>query len=139
MSTEPGKHFWKTAGRILVFTWFFIGGVTHFTLAEFYLRIVPPYIPFPLAAVYVSGVFELLGAFGILFRKTRSLAGMGLMVLTVMVTPANVYMALHPELFPSIPVWMLIARLPLQVLLLWLIWWSTRLDQRSPKSLIANA
>jgi uncharacterized membrane protein len=110
----------------VIFTWFFIGGVTHFTLTEFYLRIVPPYIPFPLAAVYISGVFELLGAFGTLLEKTRSLSGTGLLVLTVLVTPANIYMAMHPELFPSIPFWMLIARLPLQILLLWLIWWSTK-------------
>jgi uncharacterized membrane protein len=126
MSSKPGTSVWKNAGLTVVFVWFFIGGITHFALTEFYLRIVPPYIPFPLAAVYISGVFELIGALGILSRNTRPLAGIGLMVLTVLVTPANIYMAQHPELFPNIPFWMLIARLPLQVLLLWLILWSTR-------------
>jgi uncharacterized membrane protein len=126
MSSKPGTSVWKSAGLTVVFVWFFIGGITHFALTQFYLRIVPPYIPFPLAAVYVSGAFELIGALAILSRNTRPLAGIGLMALTVLVTPANIYMAQHPGLFPNIPFWMLIARLPLQVLLLWLIWWSTR-------------
>lgn len=128
MSSKPETHFWKNAGRALIVTWFLIGGITHFALTALYLRIVPPYIPFPLAAVYISGFFELIGALGILSRNIRRMAGIGLMVLTVLVTPANVYMAMHPELFPDIPFWMLIARLPLQILLLWLIWWSSRPD-----------
>jgi uncharacterized membrane protein len=129
MSAKSGKTVWKSIGRASVFSWFFIGGITHFALTEFYVRIVPPNIPFPLAAVYISGAFELIGAFGILLSRTRRLAGFGLMLLTVLVTPANVYMALHPELFAGIPFWMLIARLPLQLVLLWLIWWSTKPDE----------
>src|ERR1035437_171761 len=41
----------------------------HTTATE--MRVVPPYIPWPRATVLVSGVFELLGALGLLHPSTR--------------------------------------------------------------------
>jgi uncharacterized membrane protein len=114
----------RRTGLILVFLWFLFGGVAHFSLTEVEMRIVPPAIPWPRAAVLVSGVFELLGAVGILIPATRRAAGIGLFLLTIAVTPANVYMLQHAELF-SVPRWALIVRLPFQVVLLALILWST--------------
>ena len=78
--------------RLFVFAWFFIGGIMHFARPDLFLRIVPPTIPYALAAVYISGAFELLGAIGLWVKPIRSLAGYGLMLLTVAVTPANIYM-----------------------------------------------
>jgi uncharacterized membrane protein len=49
---------------------------------------------------------------------------MGLMLLAVCVTPANVFMLEHADRFPDIPLWALVARLPLQILLIALIGWS---------------
>jgi uncharacterized membrane protein len=118
----------KKAGLIFVFLWFAIGGVAHFAATRLEISIVPPYIPHPRAAVLVSGAFELLGAVGLLLPTTRRLAGWGLFALTIAVTPANVYMLQRPDHF-GIPVWVLIARLFLQLGLLALILWST---QREP-------
>lgn len=112
------------AGLTVVFLWFFIGGIAHFALTATEARIVPPYIPWPVAAVLVSGVFELLGAVGILLARTRKAAGLGLFLLTLAVTPAHIYMLQQPQLFP-VPIWALWLRLPIQVALLWLIAWST--------------
>jgi uncharacterized membrane protein len=121
----------KRVGLVLVFLWFMIGGVAHFSLTEVEMRIVPPLIPWPRAAVLISGVFELLGAAGILIPVTRRAAGMGLFLLTIAVTPANVYMLQHAELF-SVPRWALIVRLPFQAALLAMIIWSTWNPSRSP-------
>ena len=112
--------------RLFVFAWFFIGGTMHFARPDLFLRIVPTYIPYALVAVYISGTFELLGAVGLLLKQIRSLAGYGLMLLTVAVTPANIYMLQHADAFPEAPLWMLVTRLPFQLLLLWLIWWCSR-------------
>jgi uncharacterized membrane protein len=114
----------KRVGLVLVFLWFMIGGVAHFSLTEAEMRIVPPSIPWPRAAVLISGVFELLGAVGILIPVTRRAAGIGLFLLTIAVTPANVYMLQHAELF-NVPRWALVIRLPFQAVLLALIIWST--------------
>ena len=117
---------WKFSARLFVFTWFFVGGVSHFAFPQSFIKIVPPYIPYPELCVFVSGAFELLGAFGLWIKSLRSLAGYGLMCLTVVITLANVQMYLHPELFPSIPEWLLILRFTIQALLIWLIWWCSR-------------
>jgi uncharacterized membrane protein len=125
----------KKIALVFVFLWFAIGGVAHFAATRLEMSIVPPYIPWPRATVWVSGVFELVGAAGLLLPRTRKLAGWGLFLLTLAVTPANVYMLQRPDLF-GIPVWALIARLPMQAVLLGLILWSTqgghRLASRTP-------
>jgi uncharacterized membrane protein len=113
-------------GLAIVFLWFFIGGITHFTNSEMFVRIVPPYVPYALGVVYVSGVFELLGAIGIWIPRWRRWSGNGLIALTICVTPANVYMWMHPHLFPNISETALGVRLIVQVLLITCIWWSTR-------------
>jgi uncharacterized membrane protein len=114
----------QIAGLAFVFIWFFVGGIMHFVATDTEVRIVPPYIPWPVAAVLVSGVFELLGAAGILIGRTRRAAGVDLFLLTLAVTPAHIYMLQRPELFP-VPLWALWLRLPIQAALLWLIAWST--------------
>jgi uncharacterized membrane protein len=114
----------RIAGVVFVFLWFFIGGIAHFAATGTEMRIVPPFIPWPRATVLLTGVFELLGALGVIRAKSRPAAGAGLLLLTLAVTPANVYMLQRWELFP-IPYWALVARLPLQALLLVIIAWST--------------
>jgi uncharacterized membrane protein len=121
---------WRVAGIIFVFAWFFIGGIAHFAITATEMRIVPPYIPWPRAAVLVSGVFELLGAIGLLWHRTRRAAGIGLFLLTLAVTPCHIYMLQRPELF-GVPYWALLLRLPLQAALLALIAWSAIAKGRS--------
>ena len=116
---------WRRAGLAFIFLWFAIGGVAHFVATSTEMRIVPPYIPGPRAAVLISGVFELLGAAGLLWKPTRRAAGIGLFLLTLAVTPAHFYMLQRPDLFPGVPYWALVARLPVQVALLALIAWAT--------------
>jgi uncharacterized membrane protein len=117
---------WQFVGLALVFLWFMIGGVTHFTAAEFFVNIMPPYIGWHLEIVYLSGVLEILGALGVLVPRTRLLAGNCLIILTLAVTPANIHMWMHPELFPDVSETALSLRLFVQILLLVCIWWSTR-------------
>lgn len=105
----------------------FVGaGVLHFVRPGPFVRIVPPWLPAAGALVFWSGVFEVLGGLGVLVPGLRAWAGWGLIALLVAVFPANVHMALHPELFPRIPVWALWARLPLQLALIGWVWWATR-------------
>lgn len=116
----------RLAGLGFVFLWFFLGGIGHFVQTDFFVRIVPPYIPWPLAAVYASGVFEIIGALALFSATLRPWAGYGLLLLIVCVTPANLWMWQHPDLFPQFPPPTLSLRLVIQVLLLACVWWSTR-------------
>jgi uncharacterized membrane protein len=80
----------------------------------------------------VSGVFEVLGGLGILHPATRVRAGYGLLALLVAVYPANIHMALHPELFPDLSSMALYGRLPLQFVFAAAVWWSTRPESPQP-------
>jgi uncharacterized membrane protein len=129
----------KKLGIAFVFSWFFFGGIGHFIVTDFFTSIVPPYIPYPEAMVYISGVFELLGAVGILISPLRRLAGAGLFLLTLAVSPANINMWLHPDQFAVAHIGMLTihtspailgGRLIVQLFLLSVIVYSTILPER---------
>jgi uncharacterized membrane protein len=112
---------------LLALAVFFVGaGVNHFANPDFYVRIMPPYLPAHLELVNLSGVLEVLGGLAVLVPGIRGLAGWGLIYLLVAVYPANVHMALHPELFPSMSTFALYARLPLQLVFIAWAYWATR-------------
>jgi uncharacterized membrane protein len=115
----------KILALAFIFLWFFIGGIAHFAFTELEMKIVPSWLPAHRELVLISGVFELIGAIGILFTGTRRIAGWGLILLTVAVTPANIFMLQNASQFPEVSYWALVARLPLQLLLLLCIWWAT--------------
>ena len=117
---------WQRVALFVVFFWFFFGGMAHFALTDLEARIVPPQIPDPRDIVLITGILELAGAFGLLLPWTRRAAGWGLFLLTLAVTPANIYMLHVHDQFPQVPVWLLWVRLPLQLVLLWLILWGSR-------------
>jgi uncharacterized membrane protein len=102
-----------------------VAGINHFVNPAFYLRIMPQALPAAEALVYVSGVAEILGALGTMNRHTRRPAGWCLIATLVAVYPANIYMALNPSRFSSIPHWTLLARLPLQFLFVYWVWLAT--------------
>jgi uncharacterized membrane protein len=105
--------------RALLALLFIAAGVNHFVSPAPYVAIVPPFLPWREALVYLSGVAEIAGGFGILWPRTRRLAGWGLIALLVAVFPANIYAAFAGMEIGgrAVPVWMLWVRLPLQVLL----------------------
>jgi uncharacterized membrane protein len=117
---------WQRVALWFVFFWFLLGSVAHFAFTDLEARIVPPQIPDARDVVLITGLLELLGAAGLLLPWTRRAAGWGLFLLTLAVTPANVYMLHVHDQFPAIPVWLLWLRLPLQLVLLWLILWGSR-------------
>jgi len=113
---------------------FILAGVNHFISPDFYVNIMPPYIPAPLTMVYVSGFFEVLGGGGVLIAKVRRAAGWGLIALLIAVLPANLHMVMHPAEYPSISYLALIARIPLQFILIAWVEWSTRSPSTAPDS-----
>lgn len=110
---------------IVVLSLFFTAaGVNHFISPETYLKIMPDYLPRPRTLVYVSGFFEMLGGVGLAVGRLRRVAGWGLIALLIAVFPANVDMLQHADHFPAIPTWVLVARLPLQGVLMAWVWWA---------------
>ena len=117
--------FTRYLGLCFVFIYFFVGGIFHFTATDFFVNIMPPYLPYHREIVYLTGVMEIAGALSILLPAMQRLGGVFLFALTIAVTPANVHMWLNPHLFPEVEPVFLSVRLVLQVLLLAIIWFST--------------
>ena len=114
-------------GLVLAAIFYVAAGALHFIKPAPYLKIMPPYIPWHVPLVRISGAAEILGGLGLLISKTRRPAAWGLIALLVAVFPANIYMATNPVAAGAASIapifrW---GRLPLQLLLvLWLLWCS---------------
>lgn len=112
--------------RVILGGVFVLLGLNHFVSTPFYVAIMPPYLPYHVELVYLSGLAEIvLGAMLVLDFKT-AYAAWGLIALLIAVFPANIYMAMNPQLFPDIPAWLLYARLPFQFVLIGIAFWLTR-------------
>jgi uncharacterized membrane protein len=117
----------KAAMKWLLAALFVVAGVNHFRSPEFYVRIMPPYLPWHYELVLISGVFEIALGVALLIPRFTIAAAWGLIALLVAVFPANLHMALHAEQFPHIPAALLWARLPLQgALIAWAYWYTRR-------------
>ena len=116
-------------GCALAAVFYVSAGVLHLVKPEFYLKIVPPYIPWHSDVVLVSGSFEILGGLGLLVTRTRRAAAWGLIALLLAVFPANVYLATHPFEAGAAAINPMIrwGRLPIQGLLILWLYWCTKL------------
>ncbi|PQV65298.1 putative membrane protein [Abditibacterium utsteinense] len=117
----------RTFLRLLLALTFTLAGVMHFRAASIYLKVMPPFLPFPLALVYLSGAAEIAGGLGILPSPTRKLAGIGLIALLIAVFPANIQMAVQGtgQLGIDVPRWIWWARLPFQAVFIAWVWFVT--------------
>jgi uncharacterized membrane protein len=119
----------------LVMKWLFgvffvLAGINHFVSPDFYVRIMPPYLPWHLELVYASGVFESLLGVLLLIPRWSTVAAWGLIALLIAVFPANLHMALNANLYPEVSPVFLWLRLPLQGLLIaWAYWFTTGKDR----------
>lgn len=78
-------------GLAVMFT---MTGIAHFVgMREELLSMIPPVLPYPELLLNVTGVLELLGAVGVLWKRTALPAAAGLTLLMLAMYPANIYAA----------------------------------------------
>jgi uncharacterized membrane protein len=121
--------------RVLLYVmglFYVVAGTFHFLWPDFYVAIMPPYLPAHLELVYLSGLAEIVLGIAVLIPRYRVLAAWGLIALLIAVFPANIHAALH-----NIPMggrtegagilnWV---RLPLQLPLIAWAWWYTHREE----------
>ncbi len=116
----------KTLTRYLLGLLFITAGINHFLHTATYVSIMPPYLPWHLELVYVSGVAEAGLGLLLLARRLAVFAAWGLVALCIAVFPANLHMAINADLYPVLPAMVWWLRLPAQGLLIAWAWWYTR-------------
>ena len=112
--------------KVLFAILFISAGILHFVNPDFFVRIVPPVLPAPLFIVYLSGFFEIVLGILLLIPKFSRRAAFGLIALLIAVFPANIYMALNPQIFNEYKPLALYLRLPMQFVLIAWSYWLTR-------------
>jgi uncharacterized membrane protein len=106
---------------------FIVSGFLHLFHSNPYVRIIPPFLPWPRMLVWISGVAELAGGVGLLLRRYRRWAAYWLALLLVVVFPANIYMAVVHVPFAGLmgETWIQWLRLPLQIpLIVWALYYA---------------
>ena len=66
-------------------------GVSHFRNPKFFLKITPKWVPSPEQVNLIIGAIEIILGIGLLIPFTRSFAAIGIIILLIVVFPANIY------------------------------------------------
>lgn len=123
--TESSARRW---GRGAFAVFMVAAGANHFVNPDFYLRIVPPWLPWHESIVFWSGVAEIGAGLGVLIPAIRREAGWFAIAVLLAVFPANVWMAVDPSIWPEVSTSARWLRLPFQALFVWWAWAVTRPD-----------
>jgi uncharacterized membrane protein len=103
-------------------------GLRHFIDPDFFLAIMPNYLTFHLELVYLSGIAEVSLGLMLLSKKTRIAGAIGLIILLILVFPANIHLV-QSELSQSllgVTKSQSIYRLPFQGLLISIAYWHSK-------------
>lgn len=117
----------RKASLYLMALIYLLAGVNHFIHPGTYLKIMPPWMPYPEQLVFISGVFEIALALLLLPAATRRVAAWGIIILLIAVFPANIQMSINYYRENNPNFWITLLRLPLQFVL---IWWAYGFTKR---------
>ncbi len=126
----------KLALLWLLGIFFVIAGVNHFWSPNFYLRIMPPYLPWHEELVQLSGAFEIVLGLLVVVPRYRVPAAWGIIALLIAVFPANIHMAMNTNLYPEVSPLLLYIRLPLQLVMIAWAYWFTVAPAGVPRAAI---
>ncbi len=124
LGLNPQKNFRENARMATGMTFIFTG-LSHFLVPAKFMQMMPPFLPWPVLLVYLSGIFEIVGGIGLMISRTKQFAAICLILLLLAVFPANIYVALNNVplggfMNYAIYQWL---RLPMQFGLIAWIWW----------------
>ncbi len=98
---------------------YILAGINHFWHPTFYLKIMPHFLPAHKMLNYITGALEIIFGGLLLVKATRNFAAWGLIVLLILIFPANIQMAVDYCKEDNPSMWLAYLRLPLQLILIW--------------------
>ena len=107
---------------------YIIIGIKHFTSLEYFINIMPPFIPFKEFAVYFTGIIEIFGGLLLLSKSTRKIGAFLIITLLFIVFPANIYLYISevPRELLDITKNQALIRMPFQIPLIILAYWHSQ-------------
>ena len=104
-------------GTIATTIMFFVVGLAHFIAPKKLEAMIPPKLPYKPFLNYLTGGCEMLFAIGVLLPRAYLISGWGLIILLILMFPANVYVAVKNASFYNI------SRLFFQPVYIAWVWW----------------
>tara|TARA_Y200000002_G_scaffold335016_1_gene302344 strand:- start:228 stop:692 length:465 start_codon:yes stop_codon:yes gene_type:complete len=121
-------QYYKSIAAITLGIMYIAVGIKHFTDPEIFIAITPPFVYFREAAVYFTGIIEIIGGALLLSKKYRRDGGVLIIILLLLVFPANIYLVFSQEAqaaFQGTRMDALI-RLPFQIPLILIAYWHSK-------------
>jgi len=127
-------HKFKRISLIVLVVFYIVAGINHFYNPVSYIKIIPSYLPYPPILNWLAGFCELWFAMLLIFRKTRSGAAWGIILMMIAFLPVHIQMVIDAPflLGGSITITPFIAwvrLIILQPLLILWAWWYTKADK----------
>ena len=119
---------YKTITIYILSVMYIIIGIKHFTSLEYFINIMPPFIPFKEFAVYFTGLIEIFGGLMLLSKSTRKIGAFLIIILLLIVFPANIYLYISevPRELLGITKNQALIRMPFQIPLIILAYWHSQ-------------
>ena len=121
---------WTGSLRYAMAAMFIFTAISHFHVRTRpdLVRMVPPILPMPGVLVTLTGILELVGAWGLLIPPLVAPAALMLSVLLIAMFPANIYAAINNLPIGGRPATPLAIRFPLQLFWIGTLWWIAQAD-----------
>lgn len=98
---------------------YFVAGLNHFRSPRMYQKIIPDYFSNPKLLNLISGIAEIVLAIGLVIPLLSVYAAWGIIGLLIAVFPTHIYMYSNPKVRMGLPKWVLLLRMPLQLVLIY--------------------
>ncbi len=86
---------WRLAARVAMSTMLIFTAVAHFVFTEGMTQMIPDFLPWKEAIVYLTGVLEILFAIGLLVPSTKIITAWTLILFFLVVFPSNIKAAMQ--------------------------------------------
>jgi uncharacterized membrane protein len=127
---SPRRRPVKSVLRYVMAAFYVWAGVNHFARPDFYLNLMPAYIPLHTELVYLSGIVEIVLGVLVAIPRTAALAAWGIILMLIAFLPVHVHMLVNNHLYPEAPTSVLWLRFPIQALfILWAYWYTGRSER----------
>lgn len=107
---------WHLYLMALIYT---VAGLNHFRSPKLYERIIPPYFPNPKLLNLISGFAEIVLGISLMIPMVSNYAAWGIIALLIAVFPTHVYMYQNEKAAMKLPKYVLLLRMPLQLVLIY--------------------
>jgi len=97
---------------------YILAGINHFRKPDVYYKIIPPFLTNKKFINELTGLLEIMFGIYLFIPIFANLAAISIIVLLVLIFPANIYMLTNEKASLGFPKWVLYLRLPIQIILI---------------------